>query len=339
MTTVTTYSSADASAPVLSGVNGSLVALLDAILVNGYGSKPAAGWTIAYTATNKRIYQSGNNTACPSVVMVTDDGTAASGGTAKTCGAIGATAASALAYANLTNPFPTSGQQANGIFGLKSSTADATARDWIAFADDRTFYLFVSTAASQANGWSCVYQGEMFSYKAASGVADVNRLILAGASYVNTLVGTELPLVTGSSLGNKPNIPAYMPKSYSGAGSAVAVGKSVDASKSNLTLTAGPLVAGNSALPVSTTAYPHPVDTSLILSPVFVFESAGITRGHLRGIWAPMHVQPINHGDTFTGQGQLSGKTFIAINATGCNNNTNYIGQIMVEISSTWDTN
>lgn len=53
---VTLYQWTDASAPSLTGQVGSLTALLDAILVNGYGSVSAAGWSIAYTSTNKRQY-------------------------------------------------------------------------------------------------------------------------------------------------------------------------------------------------------------------------------------------------------------------------------------------
>jgi hypothetical protein len=55
--TVRVYRSTDASAPVLTGQVGSLTALLDAILVNGYGALTAAGWTIAQTTTNKRGYK------------------------------------------------------------------------------------------------------------------------------------------------------------------------------------------------------------------------------------------------------------------------------------------
>jgi hypothetical protein len=49
--TVRIYRSTDGSAPVLTGQAGKLTDLLDAILVNGYGSKTAAGWTI-----NQRIW-------------------------------------------------------------------------------------------------------------------------------------------------------------------------------------------------------------------------------------------------------------------------------------------
>ena len=57
--TVTVYSSTDTSAPTLNNLKGSLVALLDAVLVNGYGTQSAAGWSIAYTASSGRVYRQG----------------------------------------------------------------------------------------------------------------------------------------------------------------------------------------------------------------------------------------------------------------------------------------
>lgn len=55
-TAVRTFKSTDASAPVLTGQVGALTALLDACLVNGYGSIPCAGMEIGQTTTNKRQY-------------------------------------------------------------------------------------------------------------------------------------------------------------------------------------------------------------------------------------------------------------------------------------------
>jgi hypothetical protein len=341
MSTVTVYSSADASAPVLTGQVGTLIAVLDACLVNGYGSKAAAGWTIAFTATNKRIYKSGNDLNCPSVVMITDDGSAASGSSSKGFGAFGGTAASDLGYSYLTDPFPTSAQRANGMYGLKANGTDATPRDWLVIADDRTFYLFVSTATTGANGWSAFHFGEMYSYKQASGVQDLNRLIMGGSVNVNlTYYSSSLPTGSPGAYGTKPTVPEYMPNSYSGVGGALPVGKCVDASKGNLAISANTLyVAGSLTNPLASLTYPHPVDGGLYMSPVCIFESAGVIRGHLRGVWAPLHVQPLSHGDTFSGTGQLAGKSFLAVNASGGSGGTLYVGQLMIEISSTWDTN
>ena len=50
--------SADAGAPaLLPNTPGSLIALLDAILVDGYGSHPGAGWVKAFSGTNKAAYR------------------------------------------------------------------------------------------------------------------------------------------------------------------------------------------------------------------------------------------------------------------------------------------
>lgn len=56
--TITVYSSEDASAPAIAASAGSLISLLDACLVNGYGSKAAAGWSKVYTGTNVAVYRS-----------------------------------------------------------------------------------------------------------------------------------------------------------------------------------------------------------------------------------------------------------------------------------------
>ena len=79
MTTVNIYRSTDASAPTLEGVNGSLVALLDACLVNGYGSQSAAGWTIAYTTTNKRVYRNSTTDGTGFYLNVDDSGSGSGG--------------------------------------------------------------------------------------------------------------------------------------------------------------------------------------------------------------------------------------------------------------------
>ena len=48
---VTVYRSTDAGAPLLTNSNGSLIAVLKACLVDGYGSKASAGWTAPFLRT------------------------------------------------------------------------------------------------------------------------------------------------------------------------------------------------------------------------------------------------------------------------------------------------
>lgn len=56
---VTVYRSDDAGAPLLDGRPSSFIAVLKACLVDGYGAKPALGWTVPFedTATQKAVFR------------------------------------------------------------------------------------------------------------------------------------------------------------------------------------------------------------------------------------------------------------------------------------------
>ena len=56
---LTIYRSSDAGAPSLTGAAGSLIALLDACLRTGYGTKAGAGWTKPFTGTNIAAFRQG----------------------------------------------------------------------------------------------------------------------------------------------------------------------------------------------------------------------------------------------------------------------------------------
>ena len=144
MTTVTVYRSTDASAPTLEGVNRTLVALLDACLVNGYGAQSAAGWTIAYTTTNKRVYRNSATDGTGFYLNVDDSGSGSGG--AQEALMTGFQTASGIGAGS--GQFPTSGQLRQGIGAVvcrKSNAATSAARAWTLIADDTVFYLFTET--------------------------------------------------------------------------------------------------------------------------------------------------------------------------------------------------
>jgi hypothetical protein len=138
--TVTTYRSFETGAPTLNGQPGSLVAVLDACLVNGYGSKAAAGWTKAFSATNRAVYRAPTGTQ---YYLAVDD------------------TAPISRYATLrgyetmsdtvtgTNPFPSVAQLSTGLPIGKSDTADSGVRGWCVIAHERSFYFF----AYPSFGW------------------------------------------------------------------------------------------------------------------------------------------------------------------------------------------
>jgi len=71
---VTEYKWTDAGAPQITNTPGALITVLNACLVNGYGSKAAAGFALVYTGTNKAAFRASAGTErC--YLRVVDDNT------------------------------------------------------------------------------------------------------------------------------------------------------------------------------------------------------------------------------------------------------------------------
>ncbi|MBK3333566.1 hypothetical protein [Burkholderia pseudomallei] len=333
---VTLYKSTDASAPSLTGQTGSLVALLDAILVNGYGSQTAAGWTIAYTGTSKRDYKQG--TGSNGYYLDVDD-SGPGGGSYREARMRGYETMSALGTG--TQAFPTSAQSSFGVPCRKSTTADSTARPWYCVADATCFHLFIDTGDATNPSYSMgVSFGDIFSYKS----GDTNNTVLIGRTSENTssfnsealpmLANANASILSATTFGGQ-----YIDRSWTGVGGSLAIGKmaSLLAVGGGSNYTAGGY--GFSCMGDSFAAMPYPngPDNALELSPIRIFH-ANALRGYLKGLWAPCHRQPLGHGDTFSGSGNMAGKSFMALNvAFGFNGNYNHNGgQIIIETSNTW---
>lgn len=128
----------------MSGTAGALVALLDAVLVNGYGSQPGAGWSKAFAGTNTASYRAATGTRY--YLMVDDSATFVTAAFAELRGYETMTDATD----DGTNPFPSVAQATNGQTVNKSSTVSATARPWMAIVHDRAFYFMCGSASSSA---------------------------------------------------------------------------------------------------------------------------------------------------------------------------------------------
>lgn len=321
---VTLYLSTDASAPALTGQVGSLTALLDAILVNGYGSKAAAGWTIAYTATNKRDYKQG--TGSNGYYLDVDD-SGPGGGGAREARMRGYEAMTALATG--TQPFPTTSQSSFATICRKSTTADSTARPWYLIADATCFYLFVDTGDLTNPAYSLTFAfGDFFSYKS----GDTYNSIIIGRSSENTNANSadSLAAVFGGNQSFMSNTLSghYVDRMWTGVGGSIACGKFSSILCTNVNYS--PVGSANSMC-----SYPNGPDGALELAPIWICHN-GSVRGYLKGLWAPCHYQPCGHGDTFTGTGNMAGKSFLALNVTGSYYGGNSTGQIVVETSNTW---
>jgi hypothetical protein len=313
--TVTIYKSTDTSAPSLTGQAGSLITLLDAVLVNGYGSKAAAGWAKSFSGTNQATYRPGAGTQF--YLHVND----AAPSTAKEARVWGSETASAVLTG--TNLFPTAAQQASGLFARKSTTADATARVWVVGADDRTLHMFVATGDSAS-----VYLGWSFGDFVKLGTDAYNCQVIARDSENSATTTTSVErmallstALTGTAGGH------YVARAYTGVVGALNNGVHADSVKCGAAAVMGG--GGSSAM-----QYLNGMDGGLYLSPIWLHETGTQTvRGRMRGLWNFCHnVSAVNDGDTFSGSGSLSGRTFLIIKSAGSS------GLYVLETSDPWDT-
>lgn len=320
---VTVYKSSDGSAPVLTGQVGSLISLLDAVLVNGYGAKAAAGWTKPFSGTNLAMYR--NASPGTQSYWRFDDASPQATAAAREAQFRGSEAASAIS--TQTGPFPTTTQLGtSGLAVRKSATADATARPWIVVADAITAYLFIMSG--DFTGWSASCFGDIYSLV----TSDAYRGIAIGRGVQNSPVDDDDRLDDLMGVGAAATIVGhYMPRHYVGQiQSAIAVGKHGDAIKSNNQTTIGAQ---------GIVSYPNPADAALYLAQVWVHEDQGtqmVVRGRLRGFWQFLHPtgSGVNDQDTFSGTGALAGKTFLVVRPTA-----NGQGLFIMETSNTWETN
>jgi hypothetical protein len=363
MTTVRTYRSTDASAPTLTGSAGALVALLDACLVNGYGSQSAAGWTIAYTATSQRAYRNSATDGTGYYLNIDDTGGGAGGAREAFC--TGFVTMSALGTG--TGQFPLSGQLALGsapsgaVVARKSSTADSTARAWTMVADDTVFYLIMETGdQTYPMPGSMLAFGDFFSV--ASG--DTCHCMIVGRNQVNTGASNQEWFGQVNGMGSGSNQQAqiltftlgghYLAGMYNGVRNVIgstSFGKHTDTIKMGApgfgaTSSSGTtpcanngynqlLIGNNYSVPLFF-PYPNGPDGGLYMDRLWIHAN-GMLRGYFKGIWCPLQSLPMNHNDTFNGTGAISTKSFLAQNLMGYGYSAATIpAQIFLETSSTW---
>lgn len=342
---VRVYRSTDSSAPVLTGQNGKLTDLLDAVLVNGYGSQTAAGWTIAQTTTNKRGYRNSATDGTGFHVWIDDAGPGA--GAAKEARATGFETMSGLGTG--TGQFPAVGQAVTSttpnqcLVIRKSSTADATARAWTIVADNTVFYLFVESGDLTAPlaAFPFVF-GDFFSYK----TSDAYRCIIIGRTIENTfstanevlstLLAPSTALILGTVMTGH-----FVARAYAGVGSSKNVGKHTDQTAIHPTSLFASGTGSGIGIQYNVQPnmrFPNGPDGGLYVAPIWLHEDY-TRRGYLKGLWAPLQDRPLNHNDSYTGTGAMTGKTLICqqipVAASGANITT-IVGQVHIETSNTW---
>lgn len=362
--TVRIYKSSDASAPTLSGTAGALLTVLDAILVNGYGSMAAAGWSKPYANSgNQGCYRMATTGNSGHYLNILDSGPGGAGAAeAQACGFV-----TMSALGTGTGQFPTVSQLAIGIGNVvirKSATADATASNWWCIADDSCFYFVVETGDFLSPSWCTVFFfGDIFSLKS----GDAYKSMIIGRQAENNGTANYEPFgagVRGNSSSAMSELIAghYMSGSWTQVGGSVQVGKIWDYTKPGIGGVNNFVTGASVSQPQTGSAIlyaggysgqyagmgtvdfanapglvnPNGPDGSILLSPVCVFHG-GSLRGYMKGLWVPLAHKAFSLGDTFSGAGNLAGKSFWAATIeTGCNNGTIDGGCAVFETSTTW---
>lgn len=296
-----TLNSTMASAPTLTGQAGSLVALLDAVLVNGFGAQTGLGWSIQYTATNKRVYLAGAACRCRAALRVLDDASLAAG--AREAGTTAAESFSDIDTA--VNAFTI------GAVFRKSSSADGTTRPWHAFGDDRTVILLgLAGDSSFTTTYWGMYFGEFQSFLA----NDAYQAMHAGRG-PNIAGNTEEHFGKSTSSPGVPSTPynAAIARSHLG--------------------TPGLIYAVRLHQNWNLNNFPNAPDGGLYISPVHLstyVSSQHQIRGKQRGTYIAQHTAatiPFNNGDTVSGVGAMAGKQFVLL--------TTILGTTLFETSDT----
>jgi hypothetical protein len=300
---------------VLTGTAGDLVNLLDKVLVVGYGAKAAAGWTKPYTATNAAVFRMGAGNQF--YLDVNDNGASngLTGASGKEAAVRGYEAMTAVSTG--TNPFPTTAQIAAATSNWrKSASADAVARGWFIIADDRSFILGILDGDT-ANAYKLYTFGDLYSLKA----SDAYRVAITVRTAVNSATGSGLLGIAGSLAANNATTSTGLYIARIAAGTGTSINASMTGVGSTWEATASSFTAG--------------LDGNIYLSRLMFAETSPVTlyRGWFRGLYQVITGGGLNDGDTFTGAGDFTGRTFVIVKGFG--NNTAFA--LAVETTA-WDT-
>lgn len=282
----TVYNSTDPGAPQLTGTIGSLTALLDAVLVDGYGvgadAKAPAGWSREFMAPNVRVYR-GNPVTGSGYRLRVDDSAVI--GNARHAWAVGYEAMSSADAG--VNPVPLKEASVNGSMIPKSITLNTAARRWRVVANELFVYLFVDTSSSGLLfPW---FAGDAVSYKP----GDLHCFVISdtavatwtgGVATASNVLRTSGEYTSAVSSANRG---LYVGRSDSGA-----VG-SIPASHYSLVRNA---TYGNMS-----GGYPSAVNAGLLHMPVMFMTESYRPRGELPGAVGALQVLPMEDGTLLDG--------------------------------------
>ncbi|HDS1531111.1 TPA: hypothetical protein QEK88_000939 [Stenotrophomonas maltophilia] len=327
----TIYRSTDPGAPLLSGVPGALIALLDAVLVDGYGvgagRKDGLGWKKGFGGVNIRAYQ--NSQAFGTGYFLRVDDTAARSALLR-----GYSSMSDLNTGEDATPSPA--LKTSGSMWEKSNVASGALRHWIAIGTERFFYLFVDTGGNYGTqgyaGTHGHYAGDITSMKP----GDRHHFTVSykgSDSEGSSSIGYGFKARPWNDFGSADTqTSAFVGRSMSGVPGSVRAYVSASAAT-----TSGVALGSQSNYPT----YPYAGNGGLLYSPIDVLENGMQPRGFLPGAFAPIHRRPfpemtvVTDVDGLPVGTQLLAKCVTVDSLAGGFSET-YTGQILIDITNAW---
>ena len=302
--TVTVYRSTDSGAPQVRNTAGNLTTLFDALLVNGYTGHASQGWSIAVTDTNKRVYRMPAGTS-QMYLRIDDTGTTS----ARARGWEVKADINDAVDANNRGPYPTDTQASGGLYIYKASAA--ADRAWIAIGNGKMLYFFIEYSGVTNDKHGSAF-GDFTSYKPGDAF---NNIIVGSTGSAYPYLGQKAGPVTGH----------FMPRTVMQTGTSALV-----------------YTNGSPNPAVNTTyvgytgmTYPAPTNGYLWINPIYIADAVGGLRGEFPGLWEPEHARTIlTDKDTFSGVGELAGKTFEWVRCQNVSG-TGYCA-MAIETSNTW---
>ena len=326
MSQFTLYKSSDPSSPVLYGTTGSLLSVLDACLVNGYGTQPGAGWTKPFANFSSSYGCYLQPTGSGMTLFVNDSGSNSTSLFREAWATgwenlTGLNTAVTNSNGTGTGQFPTPVQSliTGHVVIRKSATMDITSsRQWLVAADSSSFYLFIITGDITATYYAFAF-GDIYSFK--SPIDSYKCVIIGRVAENSSTAGNDGFDLFATTL-NLPVQGNYVVRSYTGLGTSVQIEKH------------GDTIKGTNYFSGSI-AFPNPTDSAFYVSPLWVVEpSSSIIRGQLRGLYQSLHsAANFIDGQAFSGSLDYNGKVFRVINASPNG------GAYVIETSNTLATN
>lgn len=364
--TISIYRSTDVGAPVFSsGVKGSLITVLDACLVNGYGSKSPLGWSKVYSGTRPTVAVDPWAGGQPSAAVYQQPA-----GTAGTYMYItdlkymfyvqGFETISSTDPATATGAFPRTTMLSDttnhcGWAGWKCDNSTTVNMSWELFSDGKTIiftYLPISgtywnTIHSGKDRASFIF-GDIKSYKS----GDPYRAVCIG--HGNNTAGHSISNAYAPNQGSTAGYRAFDTlRGFDIPSTAglypIAIQRTMDGT-TNSSARLYPLFNHNFLNSNATTygigcggafGYPNQADGGVYIDKIRLHEySSALTqhyiRGEVPGLYMFCHIPgPLDVGTQFNGTGDFAGKTFEIVGWHGYYNSGYAFNCVVIDVTPT----